>query len=128
MLGLKTLASTDEPGKTLVFDEVDAGIGGAAADRVGRMLGELGRRFQILCVTHLPQIAAYATTHHHVSKVVQGDRTVTHIDRLAEEGRVTEIARLMTGGASRHAQDGARELLKSKQYTKGESERAKAKG
>ena len=128
MLGLKTIASTDEPGKTLVFDEVDAGIGGAAADRVGRMLGELGRRFQILCVTHLPQIAAYATTHHHVSKVLQGGRTVTHIDRLAEEGRVTETARLMTGGASRQAQESARELLKSKQNTNGESERAKAKG
>ena len=127
MLGLKSLASTDEPGKTLVFDEVDAGIGGAAADRVGNMLGELGRRFQILCVTHLPQIAAYATTHHRVSKVVQGDRTVTRIDRLAAEGKVMEIARLMTGGASRQAQESARVLLMSKQKTKGESERAKAK-
>ena len=117
MLGLKSLASTDEPGKTLVFDEVDVGVGGAAADRVGKMLRKLGCRFQILCVTHFPQIAAYATTHHHVSKVVRGDRTVTRIDRLTEQGRVTEIARLMTGGTSRQAQDGARELLKSKEKT-----------
>ena len=127
MLGLKTLASTDEPGKTLVFDEVDAGIGGATADRVGKMLLELGRRFQIVCVTHLPQIAAYATAHHHVSKVVRGDRTTIRIVRLVGQGRVTEIARLMTGGASRQAQAGARELLKSKENTKDESERAKAK-
>ena len=126
MLALKTLASTDAPGKTLVFDEIDAGIGGVVADRVGGMLQELGRRFQVLCVTHLPQIAAYATSHHHISKVVRHGRTVTRVEALAAQGRVTEIARLMTGGASRRAQDGARELLESKQIPK--SERAKAKG
>ena len=60
MLALKTLASTDAPGKTLIFDEVDAGIGGAVADVVGARLQRLGRRFQVLCITHLPQIAAYA--------------------------------------------------------------------
>ena len=83
------------------------------------MLQELGERFQVLCVTHLPQIAAYATAHHHVSKVVRHGRTVTRVEELAEQGRVTEIARLMTGGASRRAQEGARELLLSKQNTKG---------
>ena len=119
MLGLKTLASTDVPGKTLVFDEIDAGIGGGVADRVGTMLRELGERFQVLCVTHLPQIAAYATAHHHVSKVVRHGRTVTRVEELAEQGRVTELARLMTGGASRRAQEGARELLYSKQKAKG---------
>ena len=128
MLGLKTLASTDQPGKTLVFDEVDVGIGGAAADQVGSMLRTLGKRFQVLCVTHLPQIAAYAASHYHVSKVVRDGRTVTRVEPLAEEGRIMEIARLMTGGASRRAQESAQELLASKQNTKGESERAKAKG
>ena len=59
MLALQTLASTDAPGKTLIFDEVDAGIGGAAADAVGARLQPLGDRFQVLCITHLPQIAAY---------------------------------------------------------------------
>jgi DNA repair protein RecN (Recombination protein N) len=59
MLALKTLASTDAPGKTLIFDEVDAGIGGAVADVVGGRLRLLGDRFQVLCITHLPQIAAY---------------------------------------------------------------------
>ena len=106
----------------------DAGIGGAVADRVGLLLRDLGRRFQIVCVTHLPQIAAYATTHHHVSKILRGDRTVTGIERLAEQGRVAEIARLMTGGASKTAEASARALLGSKQKTKGKSERAKAKG
>src|SRR4029453_14071903 len=63
MLALKTLASTDAPGKTLIFDEVDAGIGGAVADIVGARLRELGSHFQVMCITHLPQIAAYGTTH-----------------------------------------------------------------
>ena len=128
MLGLKTLASTDLEGKTLVFDEVDAGIGGSVADQVGSRLRALGERFQIVCVTHLPQIAAYAPTHYQVSKVVRHGRTVTRVERLAEQGRVVELARLMTGGASPQARASAKELLESKQNTKDESERAKAKG
>src|SRR5690606_20120009 len=55
MLAIKTLATPDEEGRTLIFDEVDAGIGGAAADAVGAKLQELGRRFQVICITHLPQ-------------------------------------------------------------------------
>ncbi len=114
MLGLKTLATTDHPGKTLVFDEVDAGIGGAVADSVGRMLRTLAQRFQVLCVTHLPQIAAYATSHHHVSKSVRDGRTATSVESLGEQGRVAELARLMTGGTSAAAREGARSLLKEK--------------
>ena len=114
MLGLKTLATTDLPGKTLVFDEVDAGIGGAAADRVGRMLRTLAERFQVLCVTHLPQIAAYAATHQHVSKTVRDGRTTTSLESLGEQGRVAELARLMSGRATRTAQEGARALLAGK--------------
>ena len=127
MLGLKTLATTDLPGKTLVFDEVDAGIGGAVADRVGHMLKRLAERYQVICVTHLPQIAAYATSHHRVSKTVERGRTVTRIDELTEEGRVSELARLMTGGETPGARAGAKELLASKQNSKGESERRKRK-
>ena len=130
MLALKTVASTDSQGKTLVFDEVDAGIGGAVADRVGSMLSQLSEKCQVICVTHLPQIAAYATSHHHVSKVVQQGRTITRIEQLAEEGRVAELARLMTGGDSAGARAGAEELLMGKQKTKakGESERRKRSG
>ena len=130
MLALKTLATTDTPGKTLVFDEVDAGIGGSVADSVGKMLAGLAERFQVLCVTHLPQIAAYATSHHHVSKVVRAGRTVTSVEALAKRGRVAELARLMTGATSPKAVAGAEELLVSKQKTraKGESERRKDGG
>ena len=111
MLGLKTLATTDRPGKTLIFDEVDAGIGGAVAASVGLMLRTLARRFQVLCVTHLPQIAAYATSHHHVSKRVRDGRTSTSVESLGEQGRVAELARLMTGRTSVAAREGARVLL-----------------
>lgn len=114
MLGLKTLATTDRPGKTLIFDEVDAGIGGAVADSVGRMLRTLAGRFQVLCVTHLPQIAAYATSHHHVSKSVRDGRTATSMESLGEQGRVAELARLMTGGTSVAAREGARVLLEER--------------
>lgn len=114
MLGLKTLATTDRPGKTLIFDEVDAGIGGATADRVGRMLRALAERFQVLCVTHLAQIAVHAASHHHVSKQVRNGRTATSVEKLGEQDRVTELARLMTGAASLAAREGARSLLDGK--------------
>ena len=111
MLALKTLATVDDRGKTMVFDEVDAGIGGDAAYRVGERLRWLGERFQVLCVTHSPQLAAHATTHFHVSKEVVGGRTRTRIERLSDAGRVTELTRLMTGRQRGAAQAGAAELL-----------------
>ena len=111
MLALRTLASTDAPGKTLLFDEVDAGIGGAAAGRVGARLRDLGATFQVLCVTHAPQIAAAAGTHHRVSKTVRDGRTRTVVERLSRRERIREIARLMTGGATGAATASARELL-----------------
>ena len=82
MLALKTLASTDAPGKTLIFDEVDAGIGGAVADVVGARLRLLGDRFQVLCITHLPQIAAYGTSHFRIEKAVRSGRTSTTVARV----------------------------------------------
>jgi DNA repair protein RecN (Recombination protein N) len=98
MLALKTLATTDAPGKTLIFDEVDAGIGGAVADVVGARLRSLGDRFQVLCITHLPQIAVYGATHYRIEKNVRGGRTSTTVARVAGADRQTEIAR-MIGGA-----------------------------
>jgi DNA repair protein RecN (Recombination protein N) len=114
MLALKTLAAADTPGKTLIFDEVDAGIGGRVADVVGARLRDLGERYQVLCITHLPQIAAHATTQFRIEKAVRGSRTVTSVERLDEDGRVDEIGR-MIGGASVTAQvkASARELLGS---------------
>jgi DNA repair protein RecN (Recombination protein N) len=131
MLALKTLASTDQPGKTLVFDEVDAGIGGHVARVVGSRLRSLGRRFQVLCITHLPQIAAHATTHFAISKNVRANRTVTAVVRLGREERVAEIARMIGGlSVSPGALASAEELLggagESEQKSKGESETRRA--
>jgi DNA repair protein RecN (Recombination protein N) len=115
MLALKTLASTDAPGKTLIFDEVDAGIGGAVADVVGGRLRLLGERFQVLCITHLPQIAAYGATHYRIAKSVKGGRTSTGVTRIDGPDRETEIARMM-GGADISASviAGAREMIEAK--------------
>jgi DNA repair protein RecN (Recombination protein N) len=98
MLALKTLAATDAPGKTLVFDEVDAGIGGAVADVVGARLRILGQRYQVLCITHLPQIAAYGGAHYRIEKSVKGGRTLTRVSALTGPEREEELAR-MIGGA-----------------------------
>ncbi len=99
MLALKTLAASDAAGKTLIFDEVDAGIGGRVADVVGAKLRTLGGRFQVLCITHLPQIAARGTTQFLIEKRVRGNRTVTSVERLDHAGRVEEIARMIGGAA-----------------------------
>jgi DNA repair protein RecN (Recombination protein N) len=126
MLALKTLASTDAPGKTLIFDEVDAGIGGAVADVVGARLQRLGRTFQVLCITHLPQIAAYGSTHYRIVKSVRSGRTTTGVTRVAGREREEELAR-MIGGAevSPAVLASAREMLSSRHKAKGEY---KAKG
>ncbi len=85
-------------GGVLVFDEVDAGIGGAVADRVGAALAELAENRQVLCITHLPQIAARAHQHFRVAKGRAGGRVVTRVEALDEEARIRELAR-MAGGA-----------------------------
>src|SRR5262245_61726301 len=115
MLALKTLASTDAPGKTLIFDEVDAGIGGGVADVVGARLRLLGERFQVLCITHLPQIAAYGSTHYRIEKSVRGGRTKTGVSRVDGVERETGTGRMM-GGADLSASvlAGARELIEAK--------------
>jgi len=121
MLALKTLGANDAPGKTLIFDEVDTGIGGAVADVVGTRLQQLARRYQVLCITHLPQIAAHATTHFSISKTVQKGRTLTRVDRLSTEARQEELAR-MIGGAdvSAAVRASAREMLATRKQAKGE--------
>jgi len=117
--------------KTLIFDEVDAGIGGRAAEAVGALLRELGARFQVLCITHLAPIAARATTQCAVEKRVAGGRTVTVVTPLGEDERVGELSRMIAGSrASEATRASAREMLagtgpagaKVKQTAKGESE------
>jgi DNA repair protein RecN (Recombination protein N) len=115
MLALKTLATTDMPGKTLIFDEVDAGIGGAVADTVGARLQRLGERFQVLCITHLPQIAAYGSTHFQIDKTVRAGRTSTRVLRIDGPDREAEIGRMIGGAAVTSAVlAGAREMLQVK--------------
>lgn len=97
MLALKGI-SLREGGKVLVFDEVDTGIGGETAQVVGRKLKELSRRHQLLCVTHLPQIAAFADWHLRVRKEVKGDRTAVVVEPVEGEERKREIARMLAGG------------------------------
>lgn len=111
-LALKQALREGEAGMVLVFDEVDAGIGGEAADRVGRQLAELAARHQVLCITHLPQIAAFAERHFRVRKVGRGGRTVARIERVEGDERIREIAR-MAGGerAGQGTRQYAEELL-----------------
>jgi DNA repair protein RecN (Recombination protein N) len=133
MLALRTLTTTGG-GRTLVFDEVDAGIGGAAADAVGARLQMLARTHQVLCITHLPQIAARAATHFRIAKQVQGSRTTSLMARLDRDEREMEIARMIAGAeVSPKVLASARELLRargeSEQDAKGETvSAAKAKG
>jgi DNA repair protein RecN (Recombination protein N) len=126
MLALKTLASTDSPGKTLIFDEVDAGIGGRVADVVGQRLQALGERFQVLCITHLPQIAACGRHHFRVTKSVRQGRTVTSVEALGDAERVDEVARMMAGAVlTEGSRSTAREMLAARLVSpqaKGESE------
>jgi len=127
MLALKTMAVGDRPGNTLIFDEVDAGIGGRVADVIGSKLRELGKRFQVICITHLPQIASRAGTHFHIEKSVRGSRTVTAVQRLDASGRIEEIGRMIGGlSVTEPVLASARQMLgldaKGKQKAKGESE------
>ena len=136
MLALKTISaravgspSQMTGSRTLIFDEVDAGIGGRVADVVGMKLRDLGTEFQVLCITHLPQIAARATTHFHIDKQVRGNRTVTTVQPLDGPTRVDEIARMIGGSQVTDAtRTTARDLLAAgadlgrKTKAKGESE------
>jgi DNA repair protein RecN (Recombination protein N) len=129
MLAIRTLAAAAAPGKTLIFDEIDAGIGGRVADVVGKKLRGIGDSFQVLCITHLPQIAAAGHVHFHISKRVTSGRTQTEVVRLDESGRVEELARMIGGAAPTDAaRAAARELLgESEQNTKAKTGKAKAK-
>lgn len=110
MLALR-LVLTEGPA-SLVFDEVDAGIGGEAGTAVGRLLADLADRHQVLCVTHLAQVAAYARTQVGVEKLEDGGRTVARAEVVAGEARVGELSRMLAGlGESDHARRHAAELL-----------------
>ena len=112
MLAIKNVLSEQDHVETMVFDEVDTGVSGRAAQKVAEKMARISRRKQVLCVTHLPQLAAMADTHFSVEKGERGGRTYTEVRRLDREQRRQELARL-TGGShvSQIMLDGAEELL-----------------
>lgn len=112
MLAMKNVLSEQDQVGTMVFDEVDTGVSGRAAQKVAEKMARISRRKQVLCVTHLPQLAAMADTHFSVEKGEKGGRTYTEVRRLDREQRRRELARL-TGGShvSQTMLDGAEELL-----------------
>ena len=109
-LAIKQVLAEVDDTPTLVFDEVDTGIGGRSADPIGRSLWALARRHQVLCVTHLPQIAAHADAHFRIEKGERDGRTVTDVQLLDDGGRVTELA-AMLGGGEGTGEAAARELI-----------------
>ena len=97
MLAMKRILAKVGGRQVLIFDEVDAGIGGAVAEVVGGKLKELSKHHQVICVTHLPQIACFADQHYSVKKEVRGGRTITMVDRLEKGAIVDEVARMLGG-------------------------------
>jgi len=113
MLALKAVGKDRDSGRTLIFDEIDAGIGGQTAEAVAQKLCALARRHQVVCITHLPQIASFAAHHFQIDKRVEGGRTFTSVRRLSLDERVAEIARLMSGSRISEASlKSARQLIR----------------
>ena len=118
LLALNAASGLDAPGQALVFDEVDAGIGGRVAEVVGRKLKAIAARHQVLCVTHLPQIASLADAHFVARKRADRGRTIAEVRRLSEEERIEEVARMLGGEtitdtARRHAREMVKQALRA---------------
>ena len=117
MLALKNVLVNADAIPTLIFDEIDQGIGGRVGSTVGEKLWRLGRRHQVLCVTHLPQLAAFGDQHWRVRKLVQGGRTLTQVDRLGEADRLEELAQMLgtLSDASRKTAQEALDIAKQRE-------------
>ncbi|HEX7734330.1 MAG TPA: DNA repair protein RecN [Ktedonobacteraceae bacterium] len=111
MLALKTILTDADATPTLIFDEIDSGISGTSGQVVGEKLWQLTLNHQVLCVTHLPQIATFADTHYNVSKLIFDERTMTIVSELRPEQRVREIAHIIGGDLSESALKNAEEML-----------------
>ena len=119
MLSMKTVLAGHDLVPVLVFDEVDSGIGGAVAEVMGQRLKALGMFHQVLCITHLPQVASYADHHFYVEKTVRGERTVTSIEILDHSGRNDEVARMLGGvSITKNVRDTAEEMIGGAQIKK----------
>ena len=110
MLAIKTILSDVDKVGTLVFDEIDTGISGRAAKAVGEKMIIISKKHQIICVTHLPAIAAKGDYNYFISKSVKGDKTVTSIKQLSEDETIAEIARIANGDVTEIAIANAKEL------------------
>ncbi len=97
MLAIKTILADRDETESLIFDEIDTGISGRTAQMVSEKMAQIGRRHQVLCITHLPQIAAMADQHFEIRKDVVDQDTVTRIHALDEESSVRELARMLGG-------------------------------
>jgi DNA repair protein RecN (Recombination protein N) len=111
MLALKTILASADATPTLIFDEIDAGISGRSGQIVGEKLWQLTGNHQVICVTHLPQIAAFADTHYNVNKQIFDNRTVTIVNELRPEQRVRELAHIMGGNVTEFSLKSAEEML-----------------
>jgi DNA repair protein RecN (Recombination protein N) len=112
LLAIKRVLADGGPAGTYVFDEVDAGVGGAIAEVIGRAIADIARHRQVVCITHLPQIAALADAHYVVDKTEARGRTLTGVRRLSPQERVDEIARMIGGiKVGEAARKAAAELL-----------------
>ncbi len=121
MLALKTVLADKDEIETLIFDEIDTGISGKSAWKVSEKMGILGQKHQLICITHLPQIAAMADTHFLIEKSLKDERTITQICELDDERSVEELARMLGGAAiTENVLNNAKEMkelaTKSKQY------------
>jgi DNA repair protein RecN (Recombination protein N) len=112
MLALKGIMAKGDNIPVLIFDEIDAGIGGRAAETVGQKLNNLASRHQIISITHLPQIASYAGTHLKIEKKVKDKRTIVEISRIERDERTEELARMLSGETTSASLKHAKEMLK----------------
>ena len=126
VLALKNVLTRIGSVDTVVFDEVDSGIGGATAEIVGRKLKTLSAHHQVICITHLPQIASFGGPHLRVSKQVAGGRTSTVVEKIDDAQKIEEIGRMLGGvDVTETARDHARELLAAAGADEGGSRHAK---
>ncbi len=117
------LDETPTPPPTIIFDEIDTGIGGEVADTIGRLLHTLGQSRQVLCITHLPQVAAYADAHYRIEKHSDGKQTQTRVTALDDEARISEIARMLGSADSDTSREHARAMLASKVWASARAEK-----
>jgi DNA repair protein RecN (Recombination protein N) len=111
MLGIRTMFADGDPTDTLIFDEIDTGISGRTAQKVAEKLAQAAGRHQVLCITHLPQIAAMADTHYGITKELSASEAITRIESLDEEESISELARMLGGAKiTDHTLDSAREM------------------